>query len=151
MMIVAIDPGKKGGIAWAHGRDVIVQAMNLPLTPTSIYEALQDIMGEGKGRCFIVLEKTGTYRAGNSGPSSVTFARHCGSLEGLMVGMGLPYTQVSPQRWQKSMGALPKDKALRKRKIKEIMQARYPHLKITLATADALGILTYELMRRRLA
>jgi hypothetical protein len=57
--------------------------------------------------------------------------------------MRLPLIEVAPVKWQKYYGALPKEKKDRKNKIKELMQMRYPALKVTLNTADALAILTY--------
>ena len=45
----------------------------------------------------------------------------------------------------KHLGALPKDKTARKNEIKRQMQARYPGIKITLSTSDALGILTWAI------
>ena len=41
--------------------------------------------------------------------------------------------------------ALPKDKRERKRKMKELMAAQYPYIKVTDWNADALGILTWAL------
>jgi hypothetical protein len=45
------------------------------------------------------------------------------------------------------MGEVPKDKKERKNKIKELMARKYPHLKVTLSTSDALGILTWGMSR----
>jgi hypothetical protein len=44
----------------------------------------------------------------------------------------------------KKLGAFPKDKKARKNAIKQMMQTRYPNIKVTLVNADALGILTTE-------
>jgi len=41
------------------------------------------------------------------------------------------------------IGTWSKDKPERKRQIKDEMQRRYPYLKVTLRTSDALGMLTY--------
>ena len=43
----------------------------------------------------------------------------------------------------KALGPFPKDKKERKNAIKEKMARLYPHLSVTLKTADALGILTF--------
>jgi hypothetical protein len=43
----------------------------------------------------------------------------------------------------KALGAWPTEKQDRKRAIREEMQRRYPHLAVTLKTADALALLTW--------
>jgi len=115
-----------------------------------------------------IVELVGGYMPGNSGPAAVTFARHCGHIDAVLYCAGIPTLKpVSPQTWMKSMGTLPKAerapkgataevkaqyrklaakaKQERKNTIKERMQRLYPHLKVTLATADALGILTWAI------
>ena len=49
--------------------------------------------------------------------------------------------------WMRALGTLPKDKADRKRAIKEIVARRFPHLTITLKTSDALGMLVWAMQR----
>jgi hypothetical protein len=140
--ILAIDPGVNGGIAWT-GADGIIQATKMPDGMTETIDFLRTLSIGNSSRC--ILERTGTYQPGNSGPSAATFARHCGHLEAALYCLGVPTVQVTPQRWQKHFGALPKEKPERKRSIKELMSRRYPHLTVTLKTADALGILTYAI------
>lgn len=69
-----------------------------------------------------------------------TFARHCGHLEAALYALGIPFTEVAPGVWMKRLGALPKDKRERKAMIRELMARRYPHLEVTLRTADALAL-----------
>ncbi|MEI6150493.1 MAG: hypothetical protein WCS01_15445, partial [bacterium] len=79
-------------------------------------------------------------------PNAATkFARHCGNVEAGLYSMGIPFEEVAPGVWMKTLGSLPKEKADRKRMIRELMARRYPHLRVTLDTADALGILTWKL------
>ena len=138
--IIAIDPGMNGAIAWID-QDSIVHAENMPDTYTEIADFLRAIYIKMKGSECVV-EKVGTYQPGNSGPAAVKFARHCGNIEGILYCLGISTTQIPPQTWMKKLGALPKDKKDRKNKIKEMMASKYPHLKVTLKNADALGILT---------
>lgn len=139
--IVAIDPGANGGIAWVD-LDGIVRAVRMPDGMTEQADYLRSLFFE-LHTCHAVIEKTGTHVAGNSASASVKFARHCGNLEAILYMAGFSTLQVAPAVWQKHFGTLPKDKAERKRSIKEEMQRRYPHLSVTLATGDALGILSY--------
>ena len=83
---------------------------------------------------------------GNAGPASVKFGRHNGHLEMALYCMSIPTTQISPQKWMKRLGTMPKDKTARKNKIKTDMACLYPALKVTLKTADALAILTVAIM-----
>jgi hypothetical protein len=140
--IIAIDPGANGGIAWVE--DFTIHAAPMPDGMTEQADTIREIWVNGKIK-KAVIEKTGSYVPGNSGPAAATFARHCGHIEAILYMLSLPTIQVAPQIWQKSLGSLPKDKKERKNAIKEQMARRYPYLKVTLKTADALGILTYAL------
>jgi hypothetical protein len=141
--ILAIDPGANGGLAWITG-DGQVQAVPMPDGMAETIDSLREL------RCTIshmtaYMEQVGTYMPGNSGPSAAKFARHCGHLEAALYALGIPTVFVLPVKWQKAIGGFPADKAERKRAIKEAMARRYPHLTVTLKTADALGILTYAI------
>lgn len=136
MRKMAIDPGANGGIAWIDD-DGIMRAQNMPDTPHDIKRAIVDVRPD-----YVYLEKVGAYMPGNSGPAAAKFARHCGVLEGILVGWDIPYEEVAPTVWQRQLGGFPKDKKERKHAIKEMMQKRNPHLDVTMKTADALGILT---------
>lgn len=158
--ILAIDPGAGGGLAWRTETGGVV-AVKMPDGVTEQCTAIRELHPTQ-----VVVERVGTYMPGNSGPAAVAFARHCGNLEGIIVALGLPMIPpkgVTPQTWQNVMGLtklepidkavdpatrkriLAERKAQRKNEIKELMQRRYPHLKVTLATADALGILTWAI------
>jgi hypothetical protein len=139
---IGIDPGKSGGFAIIDEYGDVT-AENMPDGVEEIVDRLAEIKRlHPKIEC--VIEKTGTYVPGNSGVAAATFARHCGNLEGVVHAIGMPLTQVAPSVWMKRLGAMPKDKKARKKKIKTDMAFRYPHIKVTLNTADALGILTTE-------
>ena len=91
----------------------------------------------------VIIEKVGNYMPGNSGPSAAKFARHCGHIECACYCLGFSTEQVAPQKWMKALGTMPKDKAQRKRHIKELMARKHPHLIVTLVNADALGIMEW--------
>ena len=81
--------------------------------------------------------------------SACRFARHCGNPEAALYALGIPAVAVAPAAWMKALGALPKDKRTRKAAIRELMARRYPHLAVTLRTADALALLTATTDRRK--
>lgn len=144
---ISIDPGAGGGIAWTD-RDGITHAEPMPEGMTAQADRLRALAAELAG-AVAVLEKTGGYMPGNSGPAAVTFARHCGHLDAILYMAGLPTSTVAPGVWQRAIGELPKDKPERKRAIREAMARRFPALAVTLKTADALGILTWAMERHR--
>ena len=145
--LIAIDPGASGGIAWIENGDPRCEKM--PEGMTAQADLIQSIvMAEVNRGMTAIIERVGTYMPGNSGPAAATFARHCGHLEAILYMCGVSTEQVLPNKWMKSiMGEVPKDKKDRKNKIKELMARKYLHLKVTLSTSDALGILTWGLSR----
>ena len=140
MNILAIDPGIGGGFAFTQEGAAFCHSMPEGMSAQADFiRGLVAYQNDLKA----VMERTGTYKKGNSGPASVTFARHCGNLEAILYCFGIPTVQVLPKKWQQHFGTMPKDKQERKRAIKELMARRYPALSVTLKTADALAIWTY--------
>ncbi len=157
--LIAIDPGKSGGIAYV-GIDGIVQAENMPDGMTALADRLRALK-EQLGHNRVVIEKVGQGYPGNSSKSMTTFARHCGHIEMAMYLLKFPTEQVGPKKWQQfvpGLSAIPRPakpdmtgmsdseekeaqkrhkKALavhtkaRKDYIRDEMQRRYPHLKVT--------------------
>ena len=140
-VLIAIDPGVSGGIAYQY-EGCSVQAAKMPKTPKDIYDTLKMLSTDHYSHC--ILENVGGYRSGNSAISAVKFARHVGHLEMALLACCVPITRVAPSKWMKGIvSTVPKPKTERKNKIKAVVQDRYPHLKVTLDTADALGMLLY--------
>jgi hypothetical protein len=144
--IIAIDPGASGGLAWTD-REGATHAERMPEGMTAQADRLRSLAAELPG-AVAVMEKTGGYMPGNSGPAAAAFGRHCGHLDAILYMAGLPASAVAPGVWMRALGELPKDKADRKRAIRESMQRRFPALAVTMKTADALGILTWAMERR---
>ena len=147
-VLIAIDPGKSGGIAWRDEEGVHSQKM--PETIKDLFELLDSFtFDNGASRTVVLMEKVGKHRLGNSAQSSATFAKHVGHLEMALVACELPTYEVTATGWMKEVvpgrpkGVESKQVRDRKNYIKDQMQRRHPHLKVTLATADALGILEY--------
>jgi hypothetical protein len=143
---MAIDPGLSGGIAWWDGEEAYQHKM--PQTNKDLYDFLRAFSGRGAS---VLMEKVGKHRLGNSAQSSATFAKHVGHLEAHLVSCELPSMEITATQWMKDVvpgrpkGVDPRQVRARKNYIKDQMQRRYPYLKVTLYTADALGILTYAL------
>lgn len=154
--IIAIDPGASGAIVWI-GDSLPVQAMEMPPTLRDIWDLLGDIKREAvtsNNSLFCAIEKVGTYMPGNSGPSAAKFAEHIGALKMALIGTGIRHEFILPNHWMTSLlgDAKPKgsdaaSKRLRKNAIKAKMQEIFVDQKVTLTTADALGILYYALKK----
>lgn len=146
MNLIAIDPGANGGIAWHDGE--IVRATKMPESPYLLAGELSEISRRTYRKVYV--ENVGKYVPGNSGPASVKFARHVGNIEGILAALGISYDFVAPTTWMKSfLTTVPKDKKQRKHAIRDKAQRLFPHLKVTLATSDALGILCYATEKER--
>lgn len=142
MRILAIDPGANGGLAWTDA-DGQVFAEPMPGSMTEFVDRIREIKTELQFPLQAIVEKVGGYMPGNSATAAVKFARHCGHIEAALYAIGVPAVEVSPQKWQKALGSMPREKAERKQAIKELMARRFPGIKVTLKTADALGILVW--------
>lgn len=140
--LVCIDPGMSGALAYFDD-DEVVRAENMPPTMPELVDKLRGL-ASAHPDIHCVVERVGGYVPGNSGPAAVKFGRHVGNIEAALYTLAIPTTQIAPSVWMKRLGTLPKDKKDRKNAIKSMMATRYPHLRVTLKNADALGILTVE-------
>ena len=144
MIIIGIDPGTNGGIAWITDGKPCVEKM--PDTLQDLWELFQEIraaasppLGVGETQAIAYIEQV------HSSPqmgvkSAFTFGNGFGHLEMALTAAGIPFARIRPQVWQKELGCLTKgDKNITKRKAQEL----FPSLKVTHATADALLIATY--------
>jgi hypothetical protein len=143
---LAIDPGAAGGIAWTDQYG-IVRATKMPDTMPEQVDFLRERAVEQPGIIAIV-EKTGGYMPGNSGPAAATFARHCGNLDAALYALSISVRPVSPSVWMKKLGMPKLTKPERKVWLKDFSARRYPHLTVTLATADALALLAWAQMEK---
>lgn len=150
-VFIAIDPGASGAIA-VRDSDGRVFVDNMPDTLRDISDHIDSLVEvtsfKERQNCHVYLEDVGYHVIGNNASASAKFARHVGSIEGILTAFVFPWQAVRPQAWMKHFGTLPKDKKDRKNRIKELMQRRYPHIKVTLANADALAILTWVIEKQ---
>lgn len=160
-LLIAIDPGISGGIAYGNRDWVTVEKM--PETPKDICTLLETL----KTKCdklFCYIEDVGQYREGNSGPAATKFAEHCGCLKGFLIALRISHDKAPSSKWQhyfigkpnwpkipkeiqgkEKRKILAKRKQERKNKIKVKAQALYPDLTVTLAVSDAIGIFRWGL------
>ena len=143
--ILAIDPGMSGGIAYHGHGGIILDSM--PTTDQDVSTLILDRLGITD---VVYIEKVGGYVGGKGAPGSAmfNFGRNVGFIHGLIASTKTRVIEVTPQRWQKTLGAgNSKTHGTRwKGHLKGLAQQRQPSLHITLKTADAVLILEHALI-----
>ena len=149
--IVAIDPGLSGGMAVARfGK---VECFSMPETEGDVLEVLKDIktaaVVEGDELVCVLEAVSGFAGRAQPGSAMFRFGEHFGFIKGVIQALEVRLLLVRPQVWQKGFGlgtaSACASKTIWKNKLKAEAQRRFPHLKVTLKTADALLILEYAL------
>lgn len=140
MLIIGIDPGKNGGVAWIEGACGMPFAAKMPDTVHELSDYLRTILetaSDKTAKCYI--EKVAsTPQMGVK--SAFTFGNGLGQIEGVLAALQIPLEWVSPQKWQTALGCRTGgDKNVSKRKAFEL----FPGTKWTHATADAALITEY--------
>jgi crossover junction endodeoxyribonuclease RuvC len=145
MRIIAIDPGASGALVFGDTRTspvVIHPARKVP--PLS---ALEDALcgAEPPATCYI--EFVGGF-IGKPQPGSAMFkfGQGVGFWHGCLAALRVRTILVRPQEWQRGLMGVGKHKGPdRKRALRDEAQRRFPAIKVTLDTADALLIWDYAM------
>lgn len=152
-MIIAIDPGKSGGIAMCEGERT--SCVPMPDTDGDVIDLLRGYTASTSERiCYI--EKVGGYCRSNQrtmGSAMFGFGHGRGVCVGALMAFGWKMIEVTPQAWQKrfSLGtrsACACDSEW-KNKLKAEAQRRFPNMTVTLKTSDALLILDYAIAKEK--
>jgi hypothetical protein len=149
--IIAIDPGKAGGIAvFSVDCNEIISLITMPETPQDLFNFLNRY--RNNSRCYV--ERVGGI-PGMGASAMFNFGRGFGHLEMALVACKIPTIEVTPQKWQKDLQLGHKGKQSTnewKTKLKNIAQQMYPDVerkfnlktkKDWLSVSDALLILEY--------
>lgn len=136
MLIIGIDPGKSGGVAWITEWMQEPLAAKMPGTPHELVELLRNNdLSDAK----VYLEKVHAM-PGQGVTSMFTFGQGLGQVEGVLAALTIPYEWVTPQKWQAALSCKTGgDKNVSKRKALEL----FPGTKWSHATADAALIAEY--------
>ena len=136
MIVIGIDPGQSGGIAFI-GKEITAHKM--PETERDIYDLLEGCGERERFGAVVFLEKVHSM-PGQGVASSFKFGRGYGYLRGIVTALKYPLHDVTPQKWQKTLGCLTGgNKNISKQKAQQL----FPHIKIIHATADCLLIAYY--------
>ena len=140
-LFIGIDPGIKGGIAFIYND--MYHVMATPNTVQEMSKALSQVNNIAPNMSKYCCIEAVHSMPGNSGRSMFTFGTNYGQWLGILATLGIPYIQVTPSKWMKHYGSMPKQKKDRKNHIKHLAQQRFPNVKITLGTSDAMLIANY--------
>lgn len=160
--LVGIDPGIQGGIAWQRPGEKAC-CVKMPDTEGDLIRLIRELNTvteyiadrDGCDRLSVTREDAAVFyledlvkSTGSPMPGSAmaVYGSNWGFIKGAIQMAGCELHLVGAKKWQKalSMGARgTMSKTEWKNKLKAEAQRRYPHLNITLATADALLILAY--------
>lgn len=144
MIFIGVDPGVSGGLAELGKRGA--NGIKMPGTEKDVWEWVQPFM-TAPLPVFAVIERVGGY-VGEAQPGSAAFkfGASYGGLRMALVAAGIPFEEVTPQKWQKEYQLARgkgESKTSWKNRLKAKAQQLFPDLVVTLATADALLIAEY--------
>lgn len=143
--IIAFDPGAQGGIAW-NDAESIVHAVKMPESWTDRADKLRELTCQCRGRLVAYIEKVHAM-PGNGACSMFTFGGNYFGLIAMCAYAAVPVIDVQPGAWTKfyNLGTQKScaSKSEWKNKLKAQAQKLFPHLEVSLATADALLIHHY--------
>lgn len=148
--IIGIDPGLNGGFAIFDGNEFYAKPFETMAELGFILEELVDKREISKLKAYI--EEPPAYFQGAVGglASQAKLHRNLGQYEGLLMGLGIAFETVRPQKWQAGLPGLAKLKGKdRKKALHNLAIQRYPQLKPTLKTCDAILIAEYGLKQER--
>lgn len=155
MILIAIDPGKTGAIAWRTTGVSIVRFTPMPHTAAGILDVLQCLQGSDGEESLCVTEKVGKMHGNPAMISGILkLAEHYGALKMSLTAVDIPlWKEVTPQSWMqftapgypKGAGSGPRKKFIHNR-VCQIYPETYRFgqstpCRIPLYAADAFGIL----------
>lgn len=137
MNFIGIDPGKSGGIVILNSDGMLQGMCRLSVSEFDVASFLE--YHDAGDADMAVIEQVGAMpRQGVS--STFKFGQSYGFLRGILTAIKVPFDEVRPQVWQKSMGCLTKgDKNVTKQKAGQL----FPGVKVHHWNADALLIAEY--------
>lgn len=144
--IIGIDPGASGGIAIYNEGKATAVAMPKGTDALNDYFAY---IRESHDNAIVFLEKVNAFRGDKNDPGKSfgidKMLENMQELKTLLKTNKLPYCLVPPVTWQSvlKLSFRGMEKPERKKKYKAHSQERYPEVKVTNATADALCLVSF--------
>lgn len=116
-IILGVDPGKSGALAWVQdGR--LLRVVDMPdLTGAALGALVMDLLLERRPTVAVVESQVG--RPGQSSSAMFTFARDYGVILGVLGAHAVPVELVTPASWKRAM-RLSKDKSASRQRACEL-------------------------------
>ena len=98
MVIVGIDPGQKGGVAWWDSNLSDYACFPMPATRLQLYNTLKALKNEGNIRAIV----EGVHSMPKQGVASTfKFGKGYGEVLGILTALGAEIIEPTPQAWKK--------------------------------------------------
>jgi hypothetical protein len=133
---LAIDPGKGGAVA-VVANNKLIEVCKCPDTVAGMANIIRSIALRYDA-INAVIEKVHSMPMDGKA-SSFAFGENYGQWHGILAALNIPTREITPQKWMKLYGAMPKDKAERKKKIRDIAEKAVGS-SVTLYAADAVAL-----------
>ena len=159
-VLISIDPGKQGAVVLRITGGFTPLCLRLPETCRELNNLITELLLPKKylpilqdpNRTYAIIERTGTYRPGNSAVAATTFARHCGRLEQAFISNGIQLYSTAPQVWMSyykdlmgidwstGSGDAATEKKERKHAILNSVRSKFPSNSFALWNSDAVAL-----------
>jgi len=138
LLVLGVDPGCTGAVTIIDQKGDAESFCFENATEAEIGEFMCDCKRISV-RCFAALESV--HSMPKQGVSSTfKFGKAYGFIRGVLIAVGIPFEDVTPQKWQKELGCLTKgDKNISRAKAQQL----FPGLKMTNKTCDSVCIAEY--------
>ena len=122
-MILGIDPGSRGAIAVIDG-GLLIDVHDMPSVEVAVGKTKRTRVSAGlladvlrrQGLTHAFVEQVGAM-PGQGTSSMFAFGKSAGIVEGVLAGLGIPITLVTPQSWKKAMRLVADKDAARQRAV----------------------------------
>jgi crossover junction endodeoxyribonuclease RuvC len=116
-MIVGIDPGASGAIAWLSDDGHLVTVEDLPVAKVKVGKTMRSRMLPAALAAMLVQRRPAAVfleevqpMGTNGSIANFSLGKSAGLIEGIVAGLGIPLTMVRPKDWQKHYGLSGGDK-----------------------------------------
>lgn len=145
-MIVAIDPGKTGALAYQSNGSIVMAESFRKDSDGNFHDAHLHGMLKAlkwraleRGEPIVCIVEHVHHIKGDGAKGSFSFGENFGLIKGLLRGLDIEYNLVSPQAWKRKLGLLKTEKE----HAYQYAKACLPNTKLFKKQADAVCLLLY--------
>lgn len=120
-VVLGIDPGKTGALAWVRGEDLLLVDDMPDLTGAALGARLADLLIGTDVHVAVVESQVG--RPGQSSSAGFKFGTNYGVILGTLGALGIRVTHVTPAAWKRAL-RLSKDKTASRQRAVELWPDR---------------------------